>query len=350
MHREGNNAIIRQLIMTMLGLSLAAMCGHGQTAHRPDAFHPGQVWLDTDGKPINAHAGGMLYYRGVYYWFGQIMEGKTVHLRVDVTGISCYSSPDLYHWKNEGNVLPAVKNDPSSDLAPGRIVERPKVVYNRTTRQFVMWMHMDSADRQYARAGRAVSDHPAGPYSYLGSLRPNGSVSRDLTLFQDIDGMASLIFASEENRTMHVARLTSDYLKPDGAVTRVFVDQFREAPAAFQYGGRYFLITSNCTGWAPNAAIYAEAPSTTGPWKVLGNPTVGPGSDKTFDSQGTHVLPVVGQEGAFILMADRWNAHDLAESRYVWLPISIHDDALQIAWRDHWDLSIFKSSSSRRTR
>jgi hypothetical protein len=326
----------------MLGLSLTAGFLLAQTHDRADQFRPGEVWLDTDGQPINAFGGGVLYYGGVYYWFGEIMGAKTSHGRVDVTGISCYSSRDLYHWKNEGNVLPAVKNDPSSDLAPGKVVERPKVVYNPTTQQFVMWMHVDSADYQSARAGLAVSDHPAGPYRYLGSLRPNGSMSRDMTLFQDIDGRAYLIFSSEDNRTMHIARLTSDYLKPDGVMTRIFIDQYREAPAAFQYRDRYFLITSKCTGWAPNAAIYAVARSIMGPWKVMDNPTVGPRSDKTFDSQSTYVLPVGGRQGAFIFVADRWNADDLADSRYVWLPISIHKGKLRIMWRDHWDLSIFK--------
>jgi len=46
--------------MTMLGLSLAAVYGHAQTPNMPDQFRPGEVWLDTVGKPINAHGGGML--------------------------------------------------------------------------------------------------------------------------------------------------------------------------------------------------------------------------------------------------------------------------------------------------
>jgi hypothetical protein len=74
----------------------------------------------------------------------------------------------------------------------------------------------------------------------------------------------------------------------------------------------------------------------------MGNPTVGPGSDKTFNSQSTYVLPVAGRRGAFIFMADRWNPDNLEDSRYIWLPISIHADKLEIQWHDQWDLSIFK--------
>ena len=42
-----------------------------------DAFRPGEIWLDVDGEPINAHAGGVLHEGGTYYWYGQHMEGGT---------------------------------------------------------------------------------------------------------------------------------------------------------------------------------------------------------------------------------------------------------------------------------
>ena len=29
-------------------------------------FIPGEVWKDTDGNPINAHGGGLLYHNGTY--------------------------------------------------------------------------------------------------------------------------------------------------------------------------------------------------------------------------------------------------------------------------------------------
>lgn len=31
-------------------------------------FQPGAVWNDTDGERINAHEGGILYNKGLYYW------------------------------------------------------------------------------------------------------------------------------------------------------------------------------------------------------------------------------------------------------------------------------------------
>jgi beta-xylosidase len=266
--------------------------------------------------------------------------GDTVKRHAALPGVSCYSSRDLYHWKNEGVVMPG--EIPGTDLTLPRFPEREKVIYNRRTRKFVMWMHVDTVEYRYARAAVAVSDSPTGPYQYLGSMRPNDSECRDMTVYQDRDGKAYLIFSSEGNATTHIAQLSDDYLKPNGTMIRVFVNQWREGPAVFRDGKRYFLINSKCAGWAFSAARYAVAPSMLGPWKEMGNPAEGPGAEKTFDSQSTDVLQVAGKRGAFIFMADRWQPGDLAHSPYIWLPIKVEDDRLEIRWLDHWDLSVFK--------
>ena len=61
-------------------------------------FVPGAEWRDTDGQPINAHGGGVLFHEGVYYWYGEFKQGKTYlpdcnkswgGTRVDVVGVSC---------------------------------------------------------------------------------------------------------------------------------------------------------------------------------------------------------------------------------------------------------------------
>ena len=138
-------------------------------------FIPGEVWKDTDGNPINAHGGGLLYHNGTYYWYGEYKKGKTVLpewatwecYRTDVTGVGCYSSKDLLNWKFEGIVLPAVKNDPDHDLHPSKVLERPKVVYNKKTGKFVMWAHVESAD--YSKACAGVADYIMGTWKTIGN-------------------------------------------------------------------------------------------------------------------------------------------------------------------------------------
>lgn len=251
-------------------------------------FIPGEVWKDTDGNPINAHGGGLLYHDGTYYWYGEYKKGKTVLpdwatwecYRTDVTGVSCYSSKDLLNWKFEGLVLPAVKDDPEHDLHPSKVLERPKVIYNKKTGKFVMWAHVESADYSKACAGVAISDSPTGMFTYLGSFRPNNAMSRDQTVFVDDDGRAYQFYSSENNETMYISLLTDDYLRPSGRFTRNFVKKSREAPAVFKYDGKYYMLSSGCTGWDPNVAELAVADSIMGEWKTIGNPCTGRDADQ----------------------------------------------------------------------
>ncbi len=113
-----------------------------------------------------------------------------------------------------------------------------------------------------------------------------------------------VIYASEDNLTLHIAELTEDYLAHTGRYVRVFPGKHNEAPALFKRQGKYWMITSGCTGWEPNAARLAVAEHILGPWKELPNPCRGEGAEKTFYSQGTFILPVEGCKEAWIFMAD----------------------------------------------
>lgn len=296
---------------------------------------PGEKWLDTDGHFINAHGAGVLYYNDTYYLFGEIKKGKTwlvpgqqwEDYRVPAGGISCYSSKDLKSWKYEGVALAPVKGNPASDIDTGKVIERPKVIYNNKTRQFVMWMHIDAKDYSYSQSGVAVSKTPAGPYHYIRSVKPNGQMSRDMTLFKDENGKAYLIYSSEQNNTMQICLLSYDYLSPTKTYSRILINRRREAPTLFKNKGKYYLITSGCTGWSPNAATYAVADKILGPYQEFGNPCQGPGAEMTYEAQSTYVLPV---KTGYIFMADKWNKLDLEKSTYIWLPLTVNKGKVEI--------------------
>lgn len=201
-----------------------------------------------------------------------------------------YSSKDLYSWRDEGAALVADVANPNSDISADAVIERPKVLYSRANDEYVMWFHVDDAAYRAARLGVAVSRTPVGPFTYLGSERPHGSEeSRDFTVWQDPDpshdadsehgsradekmagaaaggvwsgdgigggfgrGPAYLLYSSEGNAVMHVARLTPDLRRWEPAFERILVGQFREAPAVFKRAGLYYLLTSGCSGWRPN--------------------------------------------------------------------------------------------------
>ena len=340
---------------------------HHHNSDQKYTIRPGSIFLDTDGNPINAHGGGFLFHNNVYYWYGEIKVGKTYMpeanadwggSRVDLIGISCYSSQDLLHWEFRGNVLPAVKDDPSHDLYYKGVLERPKVVYNSLTNKFVMWLHIDSLDYKRARSGVATSDSPVGPFTYIQSFRPNDQMARDLTVFVDkksttTTSTAYLITSSQDNAVMHVNELTSNYTSFTGKWKPIFEGRYMEAPTIFQRDDKYFFIGSGCTAWKPNAARSAVSTSIWGPWTELGNPCRGgKDADMTFHSQSTYVLPVISSnddgEERFMFAADRWNEGNLSDSRYVWLPIefgataedgSSNTESPMIHWHDEWDVT-----------
>ncbi len=164
-----------------------------------------------------------------------------------------------------------------------------------------------------------------------------------MTLFVDDDGSAWHIYASENNGTLHVSLLDESFTRPAGEYVRLFPGRFHEAPALFKQGGRYFLFSSDCTGWAPNTARLSVATDIRGPWEELGNPCLGPGARiaNCFESQPTFVLPVRGKKDAFIFMADRWCPGDAIDGRHVWLPIGFRHGVPTVSWHERWDLSIF---------
>ncbi|MCH5716459.1 family 43 glycosylhydrolase [Niabella hibiscisoli] len=169
----------------------------------------------------------------------------------------------------------------------------------------------------------------------------SGQMSRDMTLFVDDDNKAYHIYSSEENLTLHIAELSDDYTQHTGKYIRIAPAGHNEAPAIFKRNGKYYMITSGCTGWDPNAARLLVADQIMGEWKLLPNPCVGDGADKTFQSQGTYILPVAGKKDAFIFMADRWRPKNPIDGRYVWLPVQFKNELPVLSWLDEWDLKVF---------
>jgi len=104
------------------------------------------------------------------------------------------------------------------------------------------------------------------------------------------------------------------------------------------------MFTSGTTGWKPNPARLAVAKKLPGEWKSIGNPCRGTEDENkiSFGSQSTYILPVEGKKGAFIYMGDRWTPDNLADSRYIWLPIEWEKGNPVIKWYPNWNLNKLK--------
>ncbi|MBS4807720.1 MAG: family 43 glycosylhydrolase [Paraprevotella sp.] len=369
----------RILIFCVWGLVMAASVG----AQSLERITPGKEWPDRKGEHINAHGGGLLFHEGKYYWYGENRPARGFTTEV---GVEVYSSSDLMNWEDEGVAL-AVSEEAGHDIERGCIMERPKVVRNPKTGKFVMLFHLELKEKGYAaaRVGFAESDSPVGPFRFIRSLRPNagkwptdfsrrdirkakklkeadykewwtpewreaireglllardvpgGQMSRDMTVYVDDDGKAYHIYSAEENLTLNLAELTDDYLDYTGRYVRIAPGGQNEAPTIFKHDGVYWMITSGCTGWAPNEARMFKAASLWGPWEQLPSPFVGKDAKKSFHTQGTYIFKVEGTEDGFVFMADRWNPQSLKNSRHIWLPIDFEADGTPvIRWVDSW--------------
>lgn len=272
----------------------------------------GAEWLDTNGNVINAHGGGMLMVGDYYYWIGEN--------RRDGVFVSCYRSKDLMNWEFRGNLLTR-DSHPELDKAN---IERPKVVYNEKTGKFVMWMHYEyGGNYDKARAAVAWSDDIEKPFTYIKSFRPFGNMSRDCTLYRDSDGTAYFLSSARENYDLILYKLTDDYLDVKEQLLTLWPGGHREAPAIVKRGKYYFLMTSGCTGWAPNQGKYAYAESLTGPWSELKNI----GDNITFDTQSTFLVPVVGKkQTSYMYIGDRWDGRRYFNSKYIFFPLSFPTD------------------------
>ncbi|MBQ4043348.1 MAG: family 43 glycosylhydrolase [Clostridia bacterium] len=299
----------------------------------------GKPMLDTAGNPIHAHGGHMLRHGEFWYWYGEDRRGDAY--------VSCYRSTDLHSWEYRGTVLSAdsvtrrmrVRTDltlrrkdaggEASDLSvvppgAGKVnIERPKVLYCEKTGQFVMWAHYENGENYLAASACiATSDTPDGEFIYRGSFRPYGNMSRDCTLFLDDDGDAYFLSASRDNADMKVYRLAEDYMNVDEEVRTLFQGEYREAPAVFKREGKYVMLSSFCTGWAPNQGKYSLSDRMDGRWSLLEDF----GDETTFHSQPAFVLEP--GDGRYIYVGDRWGGNGEAyfTSTYVILEIRFTED------------------------
>ncbi|GMF42411.1 unnamed protein product [Phytophthora fragariaefolia] len=111
------------------------------------------------------------------YWYSEVFNASTGN-----GGIGACSSIDYNEWRNEGIMLHFTNlTDPFGDRRQnsGLLADRPKVIFNRGTQRFVMWMHVDSASASTANTmgltGVASSEYPNGPFQFIHTLYPDAA-------------------------------------------------------------------------------------------------------------------------------------------------------------------------------
>jgi hypothetical protein len=296
----------------------------------PRIVKPGEPWLDDRGQRIQAHGGGVVLWKGTYYWFG---EDRTPSNDPEKRYVACYSSTDLVHWKFRRQVL--ALSDPEH-LGPNWVLERPKVFPNPRTGKFVLYAHLDSGYR-VARVAVAISDRIDGDYRYVKSFRPLDKESRDIGQFIDDDGTAYLIFESRPTKGFFIAKLSDDYLSVEKEAS--FIQAPLEGGALVHVNGMYYVLGSHLSGWSPNPNVYATARSISGPWTEFKD--IAPPETRTYGSQSTMLLKIGGsKKTTVIFMGDIWHPKQLWDSRYLWMPLEIGDGVLRLPPPQPWELNV----------
>lgn len=148
-----------------------------------DSFRPGQVWLDTEGKRIQAHSGSVIYVDGIYYWYGENKEFTDGTNDIWTYGIRFYRSNDLYNWEDLGLVIPPDTEDEKSPLNPTNcMLDRPHIIYNKRTKKYVCWvkiMHKEGHQDETV----LTADKITGSYTIVNQgIRPLGMSAGDFDL------------------------------------------------------------------------------------------------------------------------------------------------------------------------
>lgn len=324
-----------------------------------DTIAVGRTWYDTDGRHLQAHGGGFLEHEGWYYWVGEDRSAP----KDPVLSINLYRSKDLVRWDYVGDLLtkntPGICTTGSYNKASCKL-ERPKLIYNKATKKFVLWVHWETDD-SYAASHMlvATSDTIGGSYNILRNYRPGagevtfpgkdptypgtdgkyGYGSRDLTVFQDPDTGEAFLISAQDHLTMRVYKLTDNFTDVDWKNSyTAFEGERREAPALTKIGDKYALITSAQSGWSPNQALYSITSDISDPkgWSKL-KPI---GNNATFYSQPTNIMRVATSDGGYryIYMGDRWNRRSTTWSNYVWLPLQVNGTELSMDYYPEWGL------------
>jgi hypothetical protein len=280
------------------------------------------VRFTTAGNRIDAHSGTILRARdGYFYWYGETYACGFYWTdpTTPYCGAQVYRSADLTRWRGPWPLF-----DASTPLwqnlcmhqsgAPGNGCFRPKVAYNPSTRQYVLWLNTGGFEGNGYRV--LTSTSPTGPFALAGKpdLEDEGipdwrgnhyTQDGDEGLFVDPGGTGWLVW-NRGGRLLQ-ERLNNSYTSGDG-VPAVIMNYPQlapwagvESPSEFEHAGRYYIAMSlpRCPYCVGTGTAIEQAPRPGGPWKYQGTVTYSScdGQPNEVDRLGADVL---------LWTSDRW--------------------------------------------
>jgi len=282
-------------------------------------IHNDFFWVDQNGNRIATRSGCMCQFGDQFWWYGGGAPGY------DQTA---YESTDLVHWTYKGVALRTEAD-----------ANRMDVLYNDTTRQYVMFLKYNGNDAFF---GIATADKPEGPFTFKSQTLVDGAKIGDSSMFKDDDGKAYLCYVwwmTGPNRQHGIYLLSPDYLTLDKRIYLWDIPS-REAPHIFKRNGIYYYGTSRTAMITSTATSYYTATNLAGPWsppRVLSTP----GSANAWDTQCDSVFPIHGTQGTtYIYDGDRWIHTEARQGDYPWLPLEFDGDVPVMNYYQDWDINL----------
>lgn len=359
---------------------------------RYTSIRPGAEWLDTDGKPIQAHGFSVIYspQDKCYYWYGEDKERTVEGSNVWTYGVRCYRSTDFYNWEDMGHLIMPDTADVHSPLHYSQGLDRPHIIRNPRTGKWVCWIKNLSDETQFYTILQA--DRFIGPYTVVNpGYKPNGYEGGDFDMYVDPKTGKGYIWWERPHWELMTAELNRDFTAVSDKMAHNYVGQIppytREAPTHFERKGRHYLFSSGTSGYYPNESLLSIFTDYLGKYDSLGNPHPSDSTHTSFFSQITDVVKIPGKKDLYVACADRWMPqivdtheaegewqrisdrfvghqpneinHNPVEimdrsaivregwdvtrgARYVWLPIRFDGDMPVIEWLDEWKLEDYE--------
>ena len=300
-----------------------------------DIIRNGTDWVDTDGRAIVAHDGGISQFGDAFYWYGTSYEGNPTGrfgLGAPFGGFNVYRSANLQEWTFLGKAL----ERPERGWLTLCSSHRAHVLHNESTGRYVMWFTYHPK-HPAALLMVAVADCPEGPFELLGPRETGGpwGMGADTNVFKDANGTAYVLY-DDGRFDVRIDRLSDDYLASTKQ-SQLVLPRLAEAPAMARLGGRYIIAGSGVHGWRPTETQYVVADSPMGPYsdrRIMSR-------DKTWRSQITDLV-AIERSGRLMAMCDQWfvpEADNLNRSRYLWLPVTFEAETstADMVYTETWD-------------
>jgi len=311
--------LLRSSLVVLL-LCAAAMTSQAKWL----SIHNDFIMYDLDGNSIQVRSGCLCKFGDLYYWYG-CGGGMSIQ--------TCYSSPDLLHWTNHGTMLTASGG-----------TNRMDVLYNDSTKKYVMVLKWETPGAEWCNRGIATSTSPTGPFTKLFDSTVYGVNTGDMSVFKDDDGKAYYCWEIWNNgaTSQALALMTGDYIGLEKKI-QTWSNSDREANNIMKRRGKYYYLTSLMMGIDPTLTKYWTAPSITGPWTTNLVSVILPGDTKndSWSTQCDFVFAFKGTKDTVQMYdGDRWKQTEtIHQGGYAWLPITFSPkDSVIINYYQDWEV------------